>query len=166
MQILYDNKDFINNSDNPVKHLAVIMDGTGRWAEQQGLPRWKGHEAGVHAVRRLAEAACRFRVPIVTVFAFSSENWKRPEKEVGILFDLFRRYFLSERDNLLRNNIRISVFGRRDRIPEFVREAVAAIEGETCDCRRLHLRVALDDGARHEIVEAVHSLIRDVSNDL
>ncbi|MBN2320858.1 MAG: di-trans,poly-cis-decaprenylcistransferase [Acidobacteria bacterium] len=162
MQILYDNKDFIKDSKKFVKHLAVIMDGNGRWAEQRGLPRWKGHEMGVHAVRRLIEAAGHFRIPVVSVFAFSSENWKRPEREVRLLFSLFRRYFLSERKNLLRNGIRISVFGRRDRIPEFVREAVTTLENETRKCSRLHLRIALDYGSRHEIVEAVHSLVRDV----
>ena len=162
MNMLYDTKDFMNNIEKPLNHLAVIMDGNGRWAEQRGLPRWKGHEMGVHAVRRLIEASCRFRVPVVTVFAFSSENWNRPEREVRILFNLFYRYFLSERDNLLRNGIRVSVFGRRDRIPEFVREAIVALEGETRECSRLHLRVALDYGARHEIVAAVHSIVRDV----
>jgi undecaprenyl diphosphate synthase len=161
--MLYDNKDFMGNNDNPVKHLAVIMDGNGRWAERRGLPRWKGHEAGVHAVRRLAEAACRFQIPVVTVFAFSSENWKRPEREVRILFNLFQRYFRSERNTLLHNGIRVSVFGRRDRIPVFVREAVAALEAETCGCSRLHLRIALDYGARYEIVEAARSLARSVA---
>jgi len=161
MPILYDNKDFIKEADNPVQHLAVIMDGNGRWAEQRGLPRWKGHEMGVRAVRRLIEAADRFRIPVVSVFAFSSENWKRPEREVRILFSLFKQYFLSERSNLLRNGIRVSVFGRRDRIPAFVRDAVTVLEDETSRCSRLHLRVALDYGSRHEILEAVRSLARD-----
>ena len=162
MQTLYDTKDFIDHVENPVKHLAVIMDGNGRWAEQRGLKRWKGHEMGVQAVRRLIEAAGRFRIPVVTVFAFSSENWKRPEREVRTLFSLFQRYFLSERNNLLRNGIRISVFGRRDRIPEFVRQAVTILENETRHCDRLHLRIALDYGSRHEIVEAIRSLVGDV----
>ncbi|MBN2242327.1 MAG: di-trans,poly-cis-decaprenylcistransferase [Acidobacteria bacterium] len=147
----------------PVKHLAVIMDGNGRWAERRGLPRWRGHEAGVDAVRRLAEAACRFQIPVVTAFAFSSENWKRPEREVRTLFRLFERYFHSERNTLPGNGIRVSVFGRRDRIPNFVREAVAALEAETRGCSRLHLRIALDYGGRHEIVEAARSLARRVA---
>jgi undecaprenyl diphosphate synthase len=162
MPILYDTKNFIVEDDSsPINHLAVIMDGNGRWAEARGLPRWKGHEMGVHAVRRLMEAACRLKIPIVTIFAFSSENWKRPEREVRVLFSLFRRYFLSERPKLLRNDIRISVFGRRDRIPGFVREAIAILEEETKNCRRLHLRIALDYGSRYEIVEAVRSLSQD-----
>ena len=147
---------------NPVNHLAVIMDGNGRWAEQRGLPRWKGHEMGVIAVRRLSEAARKRGIPVVTVFAFSSENWKRPEEEVRILFDLFRRYLREEMENLLRNDIRISAVGRRDRLPEAVREALSAAEEATKNCKRLHLRLALDYGSRHEITEAARSLACDV----
>jgi undecaprenyl diphosphate synthase len=147
---------------NRINHLAVIMDGNGRWAEQRGLPRWKGHEMGVHAVRRLSEAACRRGIPVVTIFAFSSENWKRPEKEVRVLFSLFCRYLRDEREKLLRNDIRISAVGRRDRIPKAVLEALTAVEAATKDCRRLHLRIALDYGSRHEITETARSLARDV----
>ena len=162
MPMLYEAKNFIDaDTPAPVNHVAIIMDGNGRWAELRGMPRWKGHERGVEAVQRLVEAASRLKIPVVTVFAFSSENWKRPEKEVQILFSLFRRYFLSERRNLVRNDIRVSVFGRRDRIPVFVREAISVLERETSRCRRLHLRIALDYGSRHEIVEAARSVVRD-----
>ncbi len=164
MQQLYETKNFYNGNlhVNPVNHLAVIMDGNGRWAEQRGMPRWKGHEMGVHAVRRLSEAACRRGIPVVTLFAFSSENWKRPEKEIRVLFSLFHRYLMAERQNLLRNDIRISAFGRRDRIPPLVCGALSAAEEETKNCRRLHLRIALDYGSRYEIVETARSLAHDV----
>lgn len=144
-----------------LKHLAVIMDGNGRWAEQRGLPRWEGHAQGLHAVRRLAEAACRRGIPVISLFAFSSENWKRPEAEVRFLFELFHRYLLQEQDYLLRQDIRISAFGRRDRIPARVRVALEAAEATTASCRRLHMRIALDYGAHHEIVAAVRALARD-----
>jgi undecaprenyl diphosphate synthase len=147
---------------NPLNHLAVIMDGNGRWAEQRGMPRWKGHEMGLHAVRRLAEAACRRSIPIVSLFAFSSENWKRPEKEVRILFSLFHRYLTIEREDLIRKDIRISAFGRRDRIPGIVREALSVTEAATQNCKRLHLRIALDYGARYEIAETARSIASDV----
>jgi undecaprenyl diphosphate synthase len=147
-----------------VQHVAIIMDGNGRWAEQRGLPRWKGHEMGVQTVRRISEAACRAEIPVLTLFAFSSENWKRPAEEVRILFNLFHRYLLSERQNLLQNGIRISAFGRRDRVPPIVREALSMVEEDTRTCGRLHLRIALDYGARYEIVEAVRSLARDVAH--
>lgn len=162
MPKLYNIKRFIRTSDKrTIRHLGVIMDGNGRWAEQRGMPRWKGHERGVESVKRLAEASCRLGIPVVSVFAFSSENWKRPDREVRLLFDLFRRYFISERMNLLRKGIRISVFGRRDRIPVFVREAVSIIEKETRNCRCLNLRIALDYGSRHEIIQAVRAIARD-----
>lgn len=147
---------------NSLNHLAVIMDGNGRWAEQRGMPRWRGHERGLRAVRRLAEAACQRSIPIVSLFAFSSENWKRPAEEVGFLFDLFLRYLMGERDYLIRNDIRVSAFGRRDRIPERVRLALESTEGATKNCQRLHMRIALDYGAHYEIVEAARSLARDV----
>src|SRR5271157_2815876 len=116
---------------NSVRHLAIIMDGNGRWAEQRGMPRWKGHEAGAQAVRRVSESACRQGISILTLFAFSSENWKRPPQEIRILFNLFRRYLVSERQNLLQNDIRISAFGRRDRISPLVCEALSATEEAT-----------------------------------
>jgi len=143
---------------NSVHHLAIIMDGNGRWAEQRGLPRWKGHEKGAQAVRRVSEAACRRGISVLTLFAFSSENWKRPAGEIRALFSLFHRYLLSERENLIRDGIRISAFGRRDRLPLKVVEALAATEKATRHCSRLHVRIALDYGARYEIVEAIRSL--------
>ncbi len=146
-----------------IRHVAIIMDGNGRWAEQRCLPRWKGHEMGAQSVRRISEAACRQGIPLLTLFAFSSENWKRPSEEVRILFSLLHRYLISERQNLLQNDIRISAFGRRDRIPRMVREALAAVEAETRDCRRLHLRIALDYGSRYEIIETVRALAQDAA---
>jgi undecaprenyl diphosphate synthase len=161
MSKLYNIKNFIiNNNKDGVSHLAVIMDGNGRWAQLHGMPRWKGHEMGVRAVKRLVDSASRYRIPVVTVFAFSSENWKRPEREVRLLFDLFCRYFSAERKNLLKKNVRISVFGRRDRIPKRVLEAIEIVEEETRQNTRLHLRIALDYGARHEIIETVRMLVR------
>ncbi len=146
---------------NSVRHLAIIMDGNGRWAEQRGIPRWKGHEMGAQAVRRVSEAACRRGIPILTLFAFSSENWKRPASEIRALFNLFRDYLLSERENLIRNGIRISAFGRRDRLPFGINEALSATENATRNGSRLHVRIAVDYGARFEIVEALRSLAKE-----
>lgn len=143
---------------NGLHHLAVIMDGNGRWAERRGLPRWRGHERGLGAVRRLCEAACRLQIPCVSLFAFSSENWKRPETEVRFLFRLFRRYLGAEREYLLARGIRVSAFGRRDRLPRPVLEELERTEAETRECGRLHLRIALDYGARYEIASAAREL--------
>jgi len=147
---------------NPIRHVAIIMDGNGRWAEQRGLPRWRGHEAGTHAVRRTIEAACRLEIPVLTLFAFSSENWKRPRQEVETLFRLFLRYVDSELEALVKNGIRLSAFGRRDRMPASVVKALARAESKTAAGARLHLRLALDYGSRHEVVEAARSLARRV----
>jgi len=146
---------------NSVRHLAIIMDGNGRWAEQRGMPRWKGHEMGARTVRRISEAACRRGISILTLFAFSSENWKRPAREIRALFSLFHSYLLSERKNLIRDGIRISAFGRRDRLPLKVNEALSATEEATRNCSKLHVRIALDYGARYEIIEAIRSLAHD-----
>ncbi len=149
---------------NDIRHVAIIMDGNGRWAEQRGLPRWRGHEAGARAVRRAVEAACRLDIPVLTLFAFSSENWKRPSEEVGMLFRLFLRYVADETNNLVKNDIRLSAFGRRDRFPAAVAQALARSEDATQSCTRLHLRLALDYGARYEILEAARSLARRAIN--
>ncbi len=150
---------------NCIKHVAIIMDGNGRWAEQRGMPRWKGHEMGIQAVRRVSESACRQEIPILTLFAFSSENWKRPAEEIRVLFSLFQHYLLTERQALLKNNIRVSAFGRRDRLPPLVREALASVEKDTRKGTQLHLRIALDYGARYEIVEAVRALASEVQQN-
>jgi len=144
-----------------IHHLAVIMDGNGRWAEQRGLPRWKGHEMGVRAVRRLSEAACRKGIPILTLFAFSSENWKRPQREIRALFSLLERYLIAERAKLVRDDIRISAIGRRDRLPVRIHDTLSAAEEATRNGSRLHVRIALDYGARHEIIAAIQSLALD-----
>jgi len=149
-----------------IGHMAIIMDGNGRWAERRGMPRWKGHEAGAAAVRRATECACRHGIPILTLFAFSSENWKRPAREVHILFTLFRKYLVEEREALVENGIRLSAVGRRDRLSSAVREALEATEGATRSGTRLHLRLAVDYGARQEIVDAVRSLARQVSRGI
>lgn len=152
---------------NQIRHVAIIMDGNGRWAEQRGLPRWRGHEAGASAVRRTVEAACRQEIPVLTLFAFSSENWKRPDEEVAVLFRLFLRYLAEETASLIENDIRLSAFGRRDRIPADVTEALARVESDTQRCTRLHLRLALDYGSRYEIVEAARALaLRAVLGEL
>lgn len=117
---------------------------------------------GVEAVRRVSEAMCRQGIPILTLFAFSSENWKRPAEEIRMLFGLFRQYLRNETQSLLDHGIRVSAFGRRDRIPPPVRDALAAVEAETRHCGRLHVRIALDYGARYEIAEAARALAMDV----
>lgn len=135
-------------------HVAVIMDGNGRWATARGMPRVAGHRAGAKAVRRVVEAAPGMGVGTLTLYAFSSDNWARPPREVGALMRLFRGYLASETERLLENGVRLSVIGRRDRLPEPLARAVAGAEEATADGTRLHLRLAIDYSARDAILRA------------
>ena len=136
------------------------MDGNGRWATARGLPRTAGHRAGADAVRRVVEIAPRLEVGTLTLFAFSSDNWKRPTREIATLMRLFHRYLAAEAAALRENDVRLSVIGRRDRLaPPLVRQIVAA-ERLTAGCRRLHLRLAVDYSAR----EAITRSMRDPSS--
>jgi undecaprenyl diphosphate synthase len=135
-------------------HAAVIMDGNGRWATARGLPRVAGHRAGARAVRRVVEAAPGLGIGTLTLYAFSSDNWQRPPREVGALMRLFRSYLASETAKLIENGVRLTVIGRRDRLPEVLARAIAGAEEATVGGRRLHLRLAIDYSARDAILRA------------
>src|SRR5262245_30923988 len=120
------------------------MDGNGRWATRRGLPRIAGHRAGVEAVRRVADAAPGFGITKLTLFAFSSDNWRRPPDEVGALMRLLERYLDAEIERLIDAGIRLTVIGRRDRLPPQVVKRIVAAETATAAGRRLRLRIALD----------------------
>ena len=139
-------------------HLAIIMDGNGRWASAQGLPRSAGHRAGVDALRRVCEAAPALGVATLTVYAFSADNWRRPRAEVRTLMGLLRHYLQTEIARLKDNDIRLTVIGRRDRLPDGLADAIAAAEADTASHQKLHLRVAFDYSARDAILRAAASL--------
>jgi undecaprenyl diphosphate synthase len=132
-------------------HVAIIMDGNGRWAAARGLPRTAGHRAGADAVRHVVETAPRVGIKTLTLFAFSSDNWKRPSREVAALMRLFQRYLASEAAALQENDVRLSVIGRRDRLAAALVTQVEAAERLTQRGRRLHLRLAVDYSAREAI---------------
>ena len=141
-------------STSTLIHVAVIMDGNGRWAVRRGLPRSAGHHAGVDAIRRVVEAAPELGIGTLSLFAFSSDNWARPAEEVQILMALFERFLRDEASPLRSHDVRVSVIGRRDRLPSEVVAASAAAEGLTARGARLHLRVAIDYSSRDAILEA------------
>ena len=141
-------------------HIAIIMDGNGRWATARGLPRTAGHRAGADTVRRVVEIAPRLDVGTLTLFAFSSDNWKRPTREVATLMRLFHRYLSAESAALQENGVRLSVIGRRDRLAEPLVRQIVAAERLTADGRRLHLRLAVDYSAR----DAIQRSARDPSS--
>ena len=135
-------------------HLACVMDGNGRWAEARGLPRAAGHRAGVGAVRRVVEAAPRAGVSVLTLYAFSQDNWRRPEAEVSALMALFGRALGAETARLKRAGVRLVAIGRRDRLPLALRDRLARAEWETRRGTRLLLRLAVDYSARDAIRRA------------
>ena len=132
-------------------HTAIIMDGNGRWAERRGLPRSAGHRAGAKAVRRIVEAATRGPIDILTLYAFSSDNWSRPPAEVSSLMRLLKRYLVSETARCLDNGVRLSVIGRRDRLSRDLVRTIENTERITSDGSQLHLRLAVDYSARAAI---------------
>jgi undecaprenyl diphosphate synthase len=139
-------------------HVGVIMDGNGRWADRQSLSRSAGHQAGADAVRRVVEAAPGAGVAILTLFAFSSDNWRRPAVEVAWLMRLFREYLRSETARCVTNGVRLEVIGRRDRLGLALLRAVEAAEVATSGGTRLRLRVAIDYSGRDAILRAAQCL--------
>ena len=135
-------------------HVGIIMDGNGRWATRRGLSRLRGHEAGVEAIRRVVEAAPEQGVGTLTLYAFSSDNWRRPKAEVTALMALLRFYLASEVESLVRNGVRLTVIGRRDRLPERIATAIGRAETATAKGDVLHLRIAVDYSARDAILNA------------
>lgn len=139
-------------------HVAIVMDGNGRWATARGMARAAGHRRGAQAVRRAVRAAPSLGITTLTLFAFSSDNWKRPQREVATLLHLFGDYLRSEQVELRQNGVRLSVIGRRDRLPEKLTAAIEACEAATAWASTLHLRLAIDYSARDAILRAASSL--------
>jgi undecaprenyl diphosphate synthase len=135
-------------------HVAIIMDGNGRWAEARGLPRLAGHSAGADSVRRIVEASPELSIGVLTLYAFSSDNFKRPPEEVDALLRLLEHYLEAEREECLMNGVRIRVIGRRDRLPPSVRSAIQRTEQETAAGRELEIRLAVDYSSRDAILAA------------
>ncbi len=136
-------------------HVAIIMDGNGRWAAQRGRPRWMGHVRGAHTVREVVAHCARVGIEQLTLYAFSSDNWKRPREEVGFLFDLFASHIDRQLASLVANDIRLSIIGRRDRLPRALVDAMEFAERRTAACRRMHLRVAVDYSSREAMQGAL-----------
>ncbi len=135
-------------------HVGIIMDGNGRWATRRQLSRLRGHEAGVEAIRRVVEAAPKQGVGTLTLYAFSSDNWRRPKAEVSALMALLRFYLANEVESLVRNGVRLTVIGRRDRLPAGIADAIGRAEVATGNGDVLHLRIAVDYSARDAILNA------------
>jgi undecaprenyl diphosphate synthase len=145
--------------DRLPQHVAIIMDGNGRWAAQRHLPRVEGHRAGIDSVRDVVECSARLGIPVLTLYAFSVENWKRPIAEVSTLMSLLKRYLRLELNTLLRNSIRFQVIGRREELAPDVRGELAMAEEKTSGNTGMLFNIALNYGGRAEIVEAAKRLL-------
>ena len=138
-------------------HVAIIMDGNGRWAQRQSLPRLAGHRAGVESLQRIVEAAPTLGVGTLTVYAFSSDNWRRPQQEVNALMTLFGNYLRKEVRRCAKEGIRVSLIGRRDRLPSNLLPLIEDMESSTAHGRNLHLRLAIDYSSRDAILTAINA---------
>jgi undecaprenyl diphosphate synthase len=141
-------------------HVGIIMDGNGRWAARRALSRLRGHEAGVEAIRRIVEAAPDQGVGTLTLYAFSTDNWRRPKPEVAGLMALLRFYLANEIESLVKNGVRLKVIGRRDRLPDGIASAIAQAEAATAKGDVLNLRIAIDYSARDAILNAAVKLAK------
>jgi len=143
------------------RHIAIIMDGNGRWAEARGLPRIAGHRAGVRAVRAVVEECARSRIQYLTLFAFSLENWRRPEDEVGALMTLLDRYLKRELSTLMRNNVRLLTIGKIEDMPDSVRNTLDSVVESSSKNTGMNLILALSYSGRQDILNAVNRCVRE-----
>ncbi len=151
--------------DNNPAHVAIIMDGNGRWARAQNLPRAAGHRAGIDALREIVRAAPDQGIRTLSVYAFSADNWQRPPAEVAALMRLFSEYLDSETEDLVRDGVRLSIIGRRDRLAPALVAEIERSEAATQFGDALHLRVAIDYSARQAILAAARALAPDAGED-
>ncbi|QWK19292.1 MAG: di-trans,poly-cis-decaprenylcistransferase [Hydrogenobacter thermophilus] len=141
-------------------HLAVIMDGNGRWAKERGLSRIHGHYQGVKRAEELVDACIELGIKYLTLFTFSTENWKRPEEEVKALFMLFESYLKEKKDELISRNIRLKFIGRRDRLPKELVMLMEQVEEDSKECNGITVCMALDYGGRNDIVRAINKVLK------
>ena len=148
--------------DRRPRHIAIIMDGNGRWAQRRTLPRIEGHRRGVASVRRTVEEAARLGLEQLTLYCLSSENWKRPQPELDFLMHLLEQYMIEERTTIMGQNVRVSVIGRREGIPDTTLEEMDKTVRMSGTNTGTRLCLAINYGARGEILDAVRSLVADV----
>ena len=152
--------------DKLPEHIAIIMDGNGRWAKQRGKKRIFGHQQGVKAVQKIVEEAAHLKVPYLTLFAFSTENWNRPKEEIGTLMKLLVRSLREELEKMLKNNIRLTTIGATDRLPAQVQKELEIVVEKTKNNSNMVLTLALNYGGREEIQRATREIAQLVKNNI
>jgi len=161
MKIIKKNSEITDRNYLP-KHLAIIMDGNGRWAIERGLPRTLGHKEGAKAVRRIINDCISLKIPILTLYAFSTENWKRPKSEVLYLINLFKNVLIEEKEHLINNKIKVNFLGRSNFLPKSLIEKMQEIKNATNTNSVLSLNIAINYGGRAEIVDAIKKIASKV----
>ena len=151
----------IGNGENP-RHIAIIMDGNGRWAQKRLMPRIMGHHAGVKAVRKIVEFCAKENIEVLSLFAFSSENWRRPKDEVNLLMDLFMSTLQAQVDKLDKNNIRLRIIGDKAAFPEKLQAKIRTAEEQTANNTGLTLLIAANYGGRWDIAQAVQKIVAGI----
>lgn len=149
-----------------LNHIAIIMDGNGRWAEKRGLPRTFGHKEGADALRKIITYAGKIGVKYLTVYAFSTENWKRSKDEIDALMFLFKTYLKNEEKNIMKNNVRFLVSGRKNGVSSSLLEAIKKLEDKSRDNTGLTLNIAFNYGGRAEIIDAVNSILKSGADNI
>ena len=145
---------------NKVNHIAIIMDGNGRWGKKKGKSRNFGHQNGIKVIEKIVKSSIKINVPILTFYTFSSENWKRPKKEISFLFKLINFYFIKEINNLIKNNIKINVIGNIKILPKKVRSCLVESIRKTKKCNKILVNLAINDGSHNEVIEATKNMKR------
>jgi undecaprenyl diphosphate synthase len=146
---------------NMPNHVAIIMDGNGRWAKKRGLPRTMGHRSGAKALKKILTHAGELGIKYLTVYAFSTENWKRPKKEVDLLMKLFGEYLKNEKNTMMKNGVRLMVSGRKDGVSKELLKEIDVTENLTKNNNGITLNIAFNYGGRSEILDAVNKIIKD-----
>lgn len=164
--MLYENESFQLNPKKMPKHVAIIMDGNGRWATKRGLPRKAGHKAGAEALERIIYAANELGLEHLTVYAFSTENWKRSAEEVGAIMDLLRFYLKNYFKKFVKDNIRMHVIGEKSRLDTDIQKAIAEIEDLSREKNGMTVHVALNYGGRDELRRAVTKIARETADGM
>lgn len=162
--MLYENESFQLNPEKMPKHVAIIMDGNGRWATKRGLPRKAGHKAGAEALERIIYSAKELGLEHLTVYAFSTENWKRSAEEVGAIMDLLRFYLKNYFKKFVKDNIRMHVIGEKSRLDTDIQKAIAEIEDLSREKNGMTVHVALNYGGRDELRRAVTKIARETAD--
>ena len=145
---------------NKINHIAIIMDGNGRWGKKKGKTRNFGHLNGIKVIENIVKESIKIKVPILTFYTFSTENWRRPKREIDFLFKLINQYFVKEINNLVKNNVKINIIGNIAILPKKIRSCLIETMKRTAKCKKILVNLAINYGAQSEIIEAVKKIKR------